>query len=371
LQYESLESVKALRKLHEAIGKQLDVILTDARESQEAAQGTLFLLRVLSMSTEVVADGNPRAPHFARMDTKGRKVGGDNPDAEYDVVKLDGRIAYRVRGNVGSVRHLSLTFNAGMQGRRSTFAYLNERGIETDDAGNFTLILAANKSTEEGTWIETPAEPYSVLVRQFIASREKEALATYDIEVLGEGSQQLALEPHSDAEIAANIRSACDAFQFMTSLQRVVHPELFETPHVFIRANSDELGADISGTDNLYMFATFDLGSEEALVVDVEPLREASYWNLCVMTRFHEIIDYLKRPTSRTSEEVTPERDGTIRFVLTHGLPLHPNWLDTAGHRYGILLFRWVGPRDAGTELPEASVVAVSELEGFLAKGRP
>jgi len=366
--YESLESVKALRRLHETIGRQVEVVLSDAREPQEASQAMIFLLRVLAMSTEVVADGNPRAPHFARSDTEGRKVGGDNPDAEYHVAKLDGRHAYRVRGNVGSVRHLSLTFNGGMQGRRSTFAYVNEATIEADEAGNFTLILAAARPTETGKWIETPAGPYSVLVRQFIADRDEETLATYAIEVLDRDAERLALQPHSDAEIAANLRAATDAFQFMTSLQRVVHPELFDKPHEFIRANSDALGADISGTDNLYMFATFDLGPDEALVVDVEPLREARYWNLSVMTRFHEIIDHLKRPTSRTSEEVTPEPDGTIRLVLTHGQPLHPNWLDTAGHRYGILLFRWVGPRNAVTELPRATRVKLSELAGSVAK---
>jgi hypothetical protein len=65
--------------------------------------------------------------------------------------------------------------------------------------------------------------------------------------------------------------------------------------------------------------------------------------------------------------EVTPEPDGTIRLVLTHGQPVHPNWLDTAGHRYGILLFRWVGPRDAITDLPTATIVPLSELDNVLA----
>jgi hypothetical protein len=114
------------------------------------------------------------------------------------------------------------------------------------------------------------------------------------------------------------------------------------------------------------MFATFDLDEGEALVVDVQPL-EVTYWNIAVMTRFHEILDYHARPTSRTMTEVTPESDGTIRLVLTHGQPVHANWLDTAGHRYGILLFRWVGPRDAITELPTAQLVPLSELDGFLA----
>ena len=82
MSYESLDSVVAFRELHAAIGRRLDGVLADARTPEEAAHATRFLLRVLAMSTEVVADANPRAPHFARMATPGRKVGGDNPDAE-------------------------------------------------------------------------------------------------------------------------------------------------------------------------------------------------------------------------------------------------------------------------------------------------
>lgn len=108
------------------------------------------------------------------------------------------------------------------------------------------------------------------------------------------------------------------------------------------------------------MFSTFDLGPQEALVIDLEPL-DVTYWNVAVMTRWHETLDYLKRPTSRTNEEVELQEDGRVRLVLTHGRAVHPNWLDTAGHRYGVLVFRWVGPRDAVTELPTATVVKLEE----------
>ena len=317
------------------------------------------------MSTDVVADGDPRAPFFARSDTPKRNIGGDNPDAEYDVVKLDGRYRYRITGDRGTVAHLSMTFNAGTKGRRETFAYHNEATLGDAGDGPFTLVLSATEPTEDGTWIETPEEPYSILVRQFIASRDDEQIATYDIEVLDD-AEQLALEPHTDAEIADNITAARSAFEIMTMLHRFVYPDLFDTPHQFVRSNSDELGADISGTDNLYMFATFDLDADQALVLDVQPL-DVRYWNLAVMTRFHETIDHRSRPTSRTMAEVEPEADGTIRMVLTHGRPVHPNWLDTAGHRHGILLFRWVGPRDAVTDLPTCRVVPLSELDAVLA----
>jgi hypothetical protein len=363
--YESLESVAAFKELYATLGRQFEAVLADASTPEEASQAMVMLLRVLAMSTDVVADGDPRAPHFARSDTKARNVGGDNADAEYDVVKLDGRYRYRIKGQANTVSHLSMTFNAGTQGRRETFDYRNESSLGIDDAGNFTLLLSADEPSEPGTWIQTPTEPYSILVRQFIGSRETEKIATYDIELLEDSA--VALEPHTDGEIAERIRSTASAFGLMTSLHRFVYPELFDTPHTFVRANSDELGADISGTDNLYMFATFDVEPDQALVIDLEPL-EVSYWNISVMTRFHETIDHQSRPTSRTMAEVIPEPGGSIRLVLTHGKAVHRNWLDTAGHRYGILLFRWVGPRDAITELPTARVVALSELEGVLAQ---
>ena len=366
MSYESLESVAAFRELHAVLARQLDVVLEDARTPEEAAQGALLLLRVLAMSTEVVADGNPRAPFFARMDTRGRKVGGDNPDAEYDAVRLDGAYRYRIRGHEGTVSHLSMTFNSGGNGRRAAFDYRNERTLGIDDDGNFTLLLSATEPTMAdgpGTWIRTPDGPYSILVRQFIGDRRTEQLARYDIELLGDDAGRIALEPHTDAEIAEAIRSASGGFQMMTTLHRLVYPELFDTPHVFVANNSDGFGADISGTDNLYMFATYDLADDEALAIDLRPLDGASYWNLAVMTRFHEILDHLARPTSRTMAEVEPEPDGTIRLVLTHGRAVHPNWLDTAGHRHGVLLFRWVGPREAVAEMPVTRVVKVAEFD--------
>jgi len=361
--YESLESVAALKELHAAIGQQLEVVLEDARTPEEASQGAMFLLRVLAMSTEVVADSNPRAPHWARMDTPGRNVGGDNPDAEYDSIRLDGQHRYRISGNAGCVAHFSMTFNGGGSGRRSTFDYRNESTMGLDAQGDYTLILAATEPTEPGTWIQTPEGIYSILVRQFIGDRERETLATYDIEVLDDDAAELARQPYTDDEIAERIRAATSGFQIMTALHRLVYPELFDDPHKFVSNNSDGFGADISGTDNLYMFATYDLADDEALVIDLQPL-EVSYWNIAVMTRFHETVDYLTRRMSCTMANVVPEADGTIRLVLTHGHDVHPNWLDTAGHRYGVLVLRWVGPRDAVTDMPTTRVVKVAELEG-------
>ena len=90
--FTSLESVKAFDELMGTLGAMRNMILEDAVSQREASEGMRFLLRTLAMSQDVTGDGYPQAPHFARMDTLRRKIGGDNPNGEYDNVVWDGRI---------------------------------------------------------------------------------------------------------------------------------------------------------------------------------------------------------------------------------------------------------------------------------------
>ena len=90
--FAALESVKAFDEFMANLGEMRNMILTDAVDEREASEGMRFLLRTIAMSADVTGDGYPQAPHFARMDTPRRKIGGDNPNAEYDNVVWDGAI---------------------------------------------------------------------------------------------------------------------------------------------------------------------------------------------------------------------------------------------------------------------------------------
>ena len=89
--YGSSASHQAFLELEDLISSTREMVLADSRTQQEANEGMRWMLRALAMSTEVAADTNPRFPHFQRMDTLARKVGGDNPDAEYEFAQIDGR----------------------------------------------------------------------------------------------------------------------------------------------------------------------------------------------------------------------------------------------------------------------------------------
>jgi hypothetical protein len=342
------------------------MVLEDSESEREASEGMRALLRVLSMSSDVTGDANPKAPHFARMDTKIRKVGGDNPDAEYDNIGLDNRWDYVIRGNVGSVRHVSFTITGSREasGRARMIGYFNERTLEPDENGDFEIHLT--KRDDGGpNWVDTSSGISSILIRQYIGDWEAEVLASYDVAVVGrEPDSEI---PYStDAEVARAIAGATYGTQYMMTMHRTLMPELFERPNEFARLNSDDFGADISGTDNLYMFGTFQIEEDEALLIETDPL-DVRYWNIAIESRWHESVDYLTRRTHRSLDHAVVDADGKLRFVLAHGKTPHPNWLDTGGHTEGFMTFRWVGERETETKLPTVTRIKRSEVEAALA----
>jgi hypothetical protein len=362
--FDDLASVKAFDELMLSLASMREMVLSESQNEREASEGMRALLRILAMATDVGADAFPKAPHFTRMDTNVRKMGGDNPDAEYDHLSLDGDYEYRIRGNIGSVRHLSFTImERPASGRGRALGYVNERTIGADGDGNFTLLLTHEEPDEPGTWIKSSPDLDSILVRQYIGSREAETLASYDIEVIG--AEPYVLPPSTDAEIARALTSARYAFQSLATLHHTVMPELLERPNEFVRANSDDFGADISGSDNLYMFGTYRIEPDQALLIETDPL-DVRYWNLAVESVWHETVDYKKRRTHRTLDDVTLDPDGKLRFVLAHGPTDHPNFLETGGHSRGWMTFRWVGERDTEATLPRITVVPLAELPAVL-----
>ena len=364
--YRDLASVQAFERLRAAIDEKFEMVLEDAETEREAWDGMRALLRILAMATDTTLDANPKAPHFARMDTAIRKVGGDNPDAEYDHLTLDNEWDYVIRGNLGTVRHVGFTIlGPRTAGRSGAIAYLNEQTLGANEDGDFEIYLT-KEAVDHPNWIDTSGGISSILVRQYIGDRDKEVEATYDIEVLGR-EPYVGIPYSTDREVAQRIAATEYGFRFMTSMHRTILPELFDRPNEFVRSDSGDFGADISSKDNLYMLATYQVGEDEALIIETDPL-DVRYWNLAVESRWHETVDYRKRRTHRSLDHAVVDSDGKLRFVLAHGKTSHPNWLDTGGYEEGFLTFRWVGGNGSDVALPTVTRVELSEVEEELGR---
>ena len=361
-----LASVEAFDQFMVTLADMRNMILEDARSEREAAEGMRFLLRVVTMSQEVSGEGYPLAPHFARMDNKRRKIGGDNPDAEYDNVVWNGRLDYKITGNRGTVDHLSFTaLVQEASGRSRSIGYRNERDLEADADGNFTLWLTGTKPDAPGAWIKTEPRYGTMLVRQYIGDRATEKLATYTIEVVGRNHLD-PLPPSEDADIAGGIRATMLAMNGIGRLHHYVSPSIDAPPNTFALRNSDDFGADISSSDNLYVIGTYGFDASEALIVEVEPL-DVRFWNFAIENPWHESVDYKQRKTSRTHDDLTIDPDGKVRFLIAHARSDHPNDLETAGHSRGFMTFRWVGERDTQAPLPKVTKLP---LDQAIARGK-
>ena len=109
------------------------------------------------------------------------------------------------------------------------------------------------------------------------------------------------------------------------------------------------------------MLGSYQIADDEALLITVQP-PQTRYWNLTAETRWHEIYNYLTRPTSRTLEDVEYADDGSVEFLVAHESHGHPNWIDTSGHNFGFLTLRWLDAKQDNVPLPNVKLVKLNQL---------
>ena len=110
-----------------------------------------------------------------------------------------------------------------------------------------------------------------------------------------------------------------------------------------------------------YYHGYWKLGPEEALVIDVTP-PECDYWNFQLNNHWMESLDYRYHRIAINKSEAICQEDGSVRIIVSHTDPGHPNWIQTAGHHLGTMCFRWI--RAEVPVQPQTSVVKLSDLEG-------
>jgi hypothetical protein len=73
-----------------------------------------------------------------------------------------------------------------------------------------------------------------------------------------------------------------------------------------------------------------------------------------------ESLDYRYYRITINKHTARYEDDGSLRIVVAHEDPGHPNWIETAAHHQGTMCFRWI--RADEHPQPATRVVKLSEL---------
>ncbi len=120
--------------------------------------------------------------------------------------------------------------------------------------------------------------------------------------------------------------------------------------------------------DQLYYQGLFEIGPDEALILESALPRNPRYWSVQVTDPFFSAFDFITHQSSLNGHEAQLDADGRVRFVVSTRDPGVPNWLDTAGWREGAVMWRWHAP-----EFPQPVVrrVKFAELRAHLPAPTP
>jgi len=348
----SIEMTAGWAEMADALGFAASCIADDPDplNEREAADGNQYVVRILTaVSESALLTFDPTRPAFLPMLESVRYLGASGPDIDYDVAIVQPGVAHRITGTRGEASFVGIAVygHAGAAGASGIVA-----SVDVDD-----LVGADGTFTYE---FDHP-EAARVIVRQYFHDRATQAHGSWTIERLDgavEAAPASATLP-TVAGVDARVTNAAQSMRWNSQLNRLWSPERRATPNAFVRQSAEEIVAAVTNPDVVYAFSWWRLAEGEALVIDLDP-PDTPYWALQLCDRWFQCFP--DRRSNLNDRQVVPEADGTVRLVLADGDPGHPNWLDTSGHRLGVMFFRWL---HADPEvMPTCRVVPVADLGG-------
>ncbi len=324
------------------------------------AEGYRYLTRVLRSSFDIFTEhANPLFPVLYRPCDEVVKYGGDDPDKYLQKCVVSGDYDYRIRGTRGTVQAVSFLTqgsNFGQGGTMLPTGFLDTDRLVVEPDGTFEIVVSARE--HPGNWLPMTPDSQALLIRQTFGDRSKEEIAQIQIECLHGRSSPDPLDPERFVEgldaavgfLDGTVNLFCDWAE-----RYQAHPNALpqEDPEICRRVGGDPAIA--------YFNSYWSLAEDEALVVELPRVPECRAWSLQVCNYWMESLDYRYHRTNVNKETARVEPDGSVRIIVAARDPGHSNWITTAGHANGTILFRLTGA--AQLVEPETRVVKTSELE--------
>ena len=323
----------------------------DPLNDRERADGNLYVMRMLTAVTQSsTLTLDPDRPSFLTMLDGVRFVGAAGPDIDYDVAAVRPDSLYSISGERGEATYVGITVYAGAGAGGASAVVAS---VDVDD------IIA-----EDGTfvWEFSHPEAARVIVRQYFHNRGEQSRGLWSIARVDAGASDSATDARAprvmgSAEMSARVANAAKSLRWNAQLNQLWTPERRSFPNMFVRQTCDDIVAAIPNPDVIYSFTWWKMAEDEVVVVDFVP-PTTDYWALQLCDRWYQCFP--DRQSNINNREAVVNADGSVRIVVSDGDPGLPNWLDTSGHRVGVMFFRWLHA-DIG-EQPVCRVVKQSEV---------
>jgi len=327
----------------------------------DRAEGYRYLARITRAALDTFLERNdPYNPTLFQVVGETVKLGADNPNNVYQHATIDGGLEYVIRGNRGSVHYLTFATQEGHYGRAMgmpSSGFLDASELELGPEGSFEIKVSAKE--QPGNWLPMTPATGTLIIRQTRLDWDQEVLADIHLERVGDPVRPGPLTPEAvdEAFTFAGRLVAGGAMMFATWAEGFLG-HVNELPRF-----DQELSNSLGGVkDIVYHHSYWRLAPDEALVIET-PLIDCDHWSFAVQNHWMESLDYRFHRIHLNTKTAALEDDGTLRLVVAHRDPGHPNWIETASHPHGTMCFRWVRPA-ADPPKPATRVVPLDELRG-------
>lgn len=311
------------------------------------AEGWRYLSRLLRIGLEMHLEfADPDFPGFFLPSHETGKIGADNPDNKYLFAKINGAHQYRIRGSRGTVAYLTIGSQKGgyeTDGKMEQTGFIDAQELQLDAEGRFEIVLSAERPEGVANWLRIEPASNAVIVRQTFNDRRVEQPAQMGIERIG---SQATPAPLSAERLEKGLGNAARFVEGTATLFANWAQSYLAHPNQLPPADQ-ALCQRVGGDPNIFYYhAYWKLAPDELLLVDLPRVPDCRFWNLQVNNWWMESLDYRYHRICHNLHSARLNADGSLRLVLAHRDPGHPNWLDTAGHAEGTWCFRWVGAKE-------------------------
>ena len=331
------------------------------RDPFSQAEGYRYLSRLARAGlTAFIEHADTNAPVLHRVVNETTKLGADNPDNYYQMAALDGNHEYKITGRRNTIAYLSFgtqTGNYGQGGGLPPTGHIESDQIDMDEDGCFELLLSRNP---QGTnWLPMTSETGTLVVRQTFLDRDTEIPATLKIERINCSEDKCRPSPLTARDLDEGLKNA-GALVAGAPLLFAKWARDFKNHSNELPMFDPQVSLAAGGDPNItYYHSHWAIEHDEALMIEVTP-PECEYWNFQLNNYWMESLDYRHHRIHTNKHLAHLEDDSSVRLIVAHENPGLPNWIETVGHMYGTMCFRWVRAKEHPQ--PRTRLVKLSSL---------
>ena len=316
-----------------------------AGPAQDPDELTVALLGAIMASYLGRVCSDPQHPAFLPGAGYHQRMGMPNPDTAYLTAAVDGAGTYRLTGDRGTAPEVSLMPMGGRtrQGLK-TYPAINLYDFELDAEGRFDLVLSPQRPEgHSGQWCEIAPDVRTLMLRAVSANWGTHRDPVLALTRLDSPSRRQCPAPEALAASLAGLAPMVEG-SLMFGMRKV--PGLRAEGFVnAVKSVDYSNGGGLAG--QWYHEGVFEVPDGKALVAEADLRGGVETLSLALTDALGCTLDWANAQTSLNQTQAQTDSDGMLRFVVSGTDPGVPNWLDTMGHKLGVMQLRWTGCAEA------------------------